>query len=32
MSTRRTKSGGRMVEVEDPTGTMDVFIKGRPCR
>lgn len=27
MSTRRTKSGGRMVELEDPTGTIDVFVR-----
>tara|TARA_Y100000996_G_scaffold387409_1_gene346193 strand:- start:5417 stop:6715 length:1299 start_codon:yes stop_codon:yes gene_type:complete len=27
MNTRRTKSGGRMVEIEDPTGNMEVFIK-----
>ena len=27
MSTRRTKSGGRMVELEDPTGTLDVFVR-----
>ncbi len=27
MSARRTKSGGRMVELEDPTGTIDVFVR-----